>query len=98
METLSDEAVSFRQQPRKPAPLELRRRTCESGGRISDEPSMPANQPLSTATDADRSALLTRIAEALERLAPPPPPAPDFAAADAFVWRADRGVLAPVAR
>jgi predicted AAA+ superfamily ATPase len=42
-------------------------------------------------------ALLTRIAEALERLSPPPPPAPDFAAADAFVWHpAGGGTLAPV--
>ena len=39
---------------------------------------------------------LARIALALERLAPPPPPAPDFAACDAFVWHADRGTLAPV--
>ncbi|MCZ8314742.1 ATP-binding protein [Phreatobacter sp.] len=31
-------------------------------------------------------ALLERIATALERLAPPAPPAPDFAAADAYVW------------
>ncbi|MGA2793418.1 MAG: ATP-binding protein [Roseiarcus sp.] len=46
----------------------------------------------------DASALLARIAEALERLAPPPPPAPDFGAADAFVWHADEGRLAPVAR
>ena len=30
--------------------------------------------------------LLTRIAEALERLAPPPPGPPDLAGADAFVW------------
>ena len=30
--------------------------------------------------------VLQRIAEALERLAPPPPPSPDLAAADAFVW------------
>ncbi|HLH50026.1 MAG TPA: ATP-binding protein [Roseiarcus sp.] len=40
--------------------------------------------------------LLRRIAEALERLAPPPPAAPDFAAAEAFVWHADPGRLAPV--
>ena len=43
-------------------------------------------------------ALLARVAEALERLAPPPPAPPDFQAADAFVWRADEGRLAPVAR
>jgi predicted AAA+ superfamily ATPase len=30
--------------------------------------------------------VLTRIADALERLAPQPPAAPDFASADAFVW------------
>ncbi len=40
--------------------------------------------------------LLLRIAEALERLAPPCPPPPDFSAAEAFVWRADPGVFAPV--
>jgi len=39
---------------------------------------------------------LARIAEALERLAPPPPPPPDIAAADAFVWHADRGALQAV--
>ncbi|MCE2737137.1 MAG: ATP-binding protein [Rhodobacter sp.] len=31
-------------------------------------------------------AALIRIAEALERLSPPAPPAPDFTQADAFVW------------
>ncbi len=41
--------------------------------------------------------LLLRIAEALERLAPPSPPSPDFSAAEAFVWRAGPGVFAPVA-
>jgi predicted AAA+ superfamily ATPase len=41
-------------------------------------------------------ALLRRIAEALERLAPPPPPAPDFAAAEAFVWHPERRNFAPV--
>jgi predicted AAA+ superfamily ATPase len=41
--------------------------------------------------------MLRRIAEALERLAPPPPAAPDFAAAEAFVWHAEGGGrLAPV--
>jgi uncharacterized protein len=43
-------------------------------------------------------ALLRRIAEALDRLAPPPAPAPDFDSAEAFVWRADSGALAPVKR
>lgn len=45
---------------------------------------------------------LTRIAEALERLAPPPAAAPDLSAADAFVWHpAQEGRparLAPVPR
>jgi predicted AAA+ superfamily ATPase len=41
-------------------------------------------------------AQLTRIAEALERLAPPANPAIDLAAADAFVWHADRSWLEPV--
>jgi uncharacterized protein len=43
-------------------------------------------------------ALLRRIADALDRLAPAPVPAPDFDAAEAFVWRADTGALAPVKR
>lgn len=42
--------------------------------------------------------LLTRIADALDRLAPPPPVAFDAGAADAFVWRADPDRLEPVAR
>jgi uncharacterized protein len=42
-------------------------------------------------------ALLQRIAAALERLAPPPIPAIDLAAADAFVWHAEPGWLEPVA-
>jgi predicted AAA+ superfamily ATPase len=46
------------------------------------------------ATDLPR--LLSRIADALERLAPPPPAAPDIAGADAFVWHADPGTLSPV--
>ena len=41
-------------------------------------------------------ALLARIADALERLAPPVDPEPDFDAADAFVWRAEKAALEPV--
>ena len=40
--------------------------------------------------------LLTRIADALERLAPPPPAATDLASADAFTWDAEHGRLQPV--
>jgi predicted AAA+ superfamily ATPase len=42
--------------------------------------------------------LLRRIAEALERLAPPPPPAADFTAAEAFVWHPEQRNFAPVRR
>jgi predicted AAA+ superfamily ATPase len=42
--------------------------------------------------------LLRRIAEALERLAPPAPQPVDLTVADAFVWRAERQNLAPVAK
>nr|WP_295737166.1 ATP-binding protein [uncultured Acidocella sp.] len=40
--------------------------------------------------------LLRRIAEALERLAPPPPRTPDLMQADAFVWHPHSGGLSPV--
>ena len=40
---------------------------------------------------------MDRIAAALERLAPAPQPAPDFAAADAFVWHTAPDRLEPVA-
>lgn len=40
--------------------------------------------------------LLARIAEALERLAPPPPARPDFDAAEAFVWHSDPDGFQPV--
>jgi len=52
---------------------------------------MSASAPAS----ADLLPLLTRIAHALERLAPPPAAKPDFSAADAFVWQAS-GIFQPV--
>ncbi len=43
-------------------------------------------------------AALNRIAEALERLAPAPCPAPDFDAADAFIWHVAPDRLEPVTK
>nr|WP_246463034.1 ATP-binding protein [Nitrospirillum iridis] len=40
--------------------------------------------------------LLARIADALDRLAPPPPAPLDLHAADAFVWHAEGDTLSPV--
>ncbi len=47
--------------------------------------------------DMDQTAL-TRIAEALERIAPAPMPAPDFTCAEGFVWHVEPDRLEPVAR
>jgi len=44
------------------------------------------------------SATLDRVADALERLAPPAPTPPRFDATDAFVWHPEGRRLAPVAR
>jgi uncharacterized protein len=42
--------------------------------------------------------LLARVADALDRLAPPPAPPIDLSSADAFVWHPDPPRLAPVAK
>jgi hypothetical protein len=42
--------------------------------------------------------LLSRVAQALERLAPPAPAGPDFSRAEAFVWQAATSQFDPVAR
>jgi len=49
-------------------------------------------------TDARIVTLLERIADALERAAPPPVRATNLDEADAFVWQADAGRLVPVAQ
>ncbi len=41
---------------------------------------------------------LDRLAAAIERLAPPPVPPPDFGAAEAFVWQASPEAFVPVAQ
>ena len=55
---------------------------------------------MSVSNPADPSdptlALLVRIADALERLAPPRVPTPDFEAADAFIWQTDPPRFSPV--
>jgi len=50
------------------------------------------SQPAPHTSDA----LLTRIAQALERLAPPALASAEFQAAEAFVWQAERARLSPV--
>jgi len=47
-------------------------------------------------TDSPTDALLRRIADALDRLAPPPPPAADLDRHEAYVWHADGERLEPV--
>ena len=51
-----------------------------------------------TPSDASLAALLARIADALDRLAPPPPAPVTLEGADAFVWHPAPPRLAPVAR
>ena len=48
--------------------------------------------------DPSLPALLGRIADALDRLAPPPPAPADLRAAEAFIWHPEGARLAPVAR
>jgi predicted AAA+ superfamily ATPase len=50
------------------------------------------------ASGADSSQVLERIADALERLAPPATPQNNMTAADAFVWHPKTSQLAPVKR
>src|SRR3979490_2931538 len=57
--------------------------------------SPPKKPVLPSAVPGD---VFERIANALERLAPTPPKAPDFTVADAFIWYPDGRMLAPVPR
>ena len=60
--------------------------------------SQSAAAPASAELPSDAADVLERIASALERLAAPPPPKPDFAGAEAFVWHPEERRLAPVRR
>ena len=60
---------------------------------------IPASVPKDQSSfQGNAESVLDRIADALERLAPPPPATPDFLAAEAFVWHPEGRRLAPVAR
>jgi len=61
-------------------------------------PAQPARAARPQADGADDSALLARIAAALERLAPPAPAPTDYTASGAFVWHPLGRTLTPVAR
>src|ERR1700719_5033195 len=63
--------------------------------RRNEGPAMPEARKLHASPDGE---VLARIADALERLAPSAPSAPDFAAADAFVWHPAGRRLAIVKR
>jgi uncharacterized protein len=57
-----------------------------------------AKKPSDALPEALPIDVLTRIADALDRLVPPAPAAPDFTVADAFIWHPAGRELAPVAR
>ena len=58
----------------------------QSPQRLREKAAELANAATAEGLTAESGEILERIAAALERLAPAPPPAPDFAAAEAFVW------------
>lgn len=58
----------------------------------------PARTGSQRPEDSETRDPLERIAAALERLAPPHIPAPDFTSADAFVWHPEQGSFTPVPR
>ena len=64
---------------------------------MAKSPQRVRNKSAAKRADSD-AAVLHRIAEALERLAPPSPPGLDFSAAEAFVWHAEERRLAAVTR
>ena len=58
--------------------------------------SQPCDSSKGMTNDNDQHALLERIAAALERLAPSPPPAPQWTAAEGFIWEPKTGALVPL--
>ncbi len=69
-----------------------------SRSKTKTAPKVARNKAKQRHPDEGDRAILDRIADALERLAPAPPAATDFAAADAFVWYPEARRLAAVRR
>lgn len=69
----------------------------EKGHAMSLPSKFPSSSTLRAVASAERN-VLERIADALERLAPPPPRPPDFTGADAFIWYPSGRTLSPVPR
>src|SRR3954469_10315322 len=67
----------------------------KSKSKPESKPKSKSAKPKSGAPDAQT---LTRIADALERLAPRPHSTSDFDSADAFIWQAQGSRLVPVPR
>jgi uncharacterized protein len=86
------------------AKTQTQKRSTTRTRRQPDSPGKKGAKPVKRAASAKSSrprsddALLTRVAEALERLSPALPPAPDLSAADAFVWHADGHRLVAIPR
>jgi predicted AAA+ superfamily ATPase len=76
---------------RRPPPCGQRRTTLRKRGLL--EPNIMSEQDKIALSQSD-SAVLRRIADALERLAPPARSGAELGAADAFVWHPGRGLLA----
>jgi len=70
------------------SPVSVTKKAAEAAGAVKERLS----------SDGGATDVLDRIAEALERVAPVPPSAPDFSAAEAFVWHPEGHKLAPVRR
>jgi predicted AAA+ superfamily ATPase len=66
--------------------------------RVQKPPSKAPSRPPKSTASGGLGGVLERIAIALERLAPPAPPTPQLAAADAFSWHPDGRRLGPVAK
>jgi predicted AAA+ superfamily ATPase len=80
------------------SPRQSRKKAAKRAAKPNTKPNTKpkSTKPGRKPSEDNGAELLARIAGALERLAPPPKPALDFSAAEAFVWHPERQQLAPV--